>query len=103
MGLTAWAKSPAVIGYLRSPRKAILPTLQVEPSLRRLRRRLRRHAAAAHDAGEPARDDIEHRREYEPERRHADHACEHCGAQRLPQLRAGADRPNERHHAEDEG
>ena len=52
---------------------------------------------------DPARDHVEHRREYEAERGHPDHAGENRRAERLAQLRAGADRPDQRHDAEDEG
>ena len=52
------------------------------------------HAAPQPELRDPARDDIEHRREDEPERGHADHAGEHRGAERLAQFGAGADRPD---------
>ena len=52
---------------------------------------------------EPARDHVEHRREDQPEDGDPDHAGEHRGAERLPQLGAGADRPDQRRDAEDEG
>src|SRR5580704_8425559 len=51
---------------------------------------------------DPPRDDVKHRREYQPERGHPDHAGEHRGAERLAQFSAGADRPDQRRDAEDE-
>ena len=42
---------------------------------------------------DPAADHVEHRREDQAESGHADHAGEHRGAERLAQLRAGADAP----------
>src|SRR5689334_9434169 len=43
--------------------------------------------------GEPAANDVEHRREYQPERGDANHAGEHRGAERLAQFGARAGRP----------
>ena len=60
-------------------------------------------AAARPPQRDPARNHIEHRREDQAEDGDADHAGEHGGAERLPQLGAGADRPDQRRHAEDEG
>src|ERR1700726_368721 len=54
------------------------------------------------ELGDPAGDDIEDRRENQSEGGHPDHAEEHRRAQRLPQLRTGADRPDQRRDAENE-
>src|SRR5580700_9379174 len=51
----------------------------------------------------PPRDHVKHRREHQAERGDADHAGEHRGAERLAQFGAGADRPDQRRDAEDEG
>src|ERR1700726_4704118 len=52
---------------------------------------------------DPPRDDVEHRREHQAERGHADHAGEHRGAERLAHFGAGADRLDQRRDAENEG
>src|SRR5580693_3207483 len=51
----------------------------------------------------PPRDHVKHRREHQAERSHADHAGKHRSAERLAQFGAGADRPDQRRDAEDEG
>src|ERR1700722_17587018 len=70
---------------------------------RGLRRILPSLAAPRPELGDGAGDNIEHRRKDQAERGHPDHAEEHRGAERLSQFRAGADRPDQRRHAEDEG
>ena len=62
-----------------------------------------RHPLLASDPRKPARHHVEDRRKQQAERGDADHAGEHRGAQRLPELRAGADRPHQRRDAEDKG
>src|SRR5580693_7628727 len=61
---------------------------RASPLLRGLRPRRGLLAAPRTKLGDPARDDIEDRREDQAEGGHADHAEEHRGAERLPQLGA---------------
>ena len=53
--------------------------------------------------GHPAHGHVEHRREHEAEQRHADHAEQHGGAQRLAHLVSRPLGEGQRDHAEDEG
>ena len=54
-------------------------------------------------ARQPPQDDVEHRGQEQPERRHADHAGEHRHAHRVPHLGARAGGQHQRQHAHDEG
>src|SRR6202451_3016743 len=51
----------------------------------------------------PPRDHVKHRRKHQTECGHPDHTGEYRGAERLAQFGAGADRPDQRRDAEDEG
>src|ERR1700734_1468741 len=70
--------------------------------LRCLRARRALLACPRAELRDPAGDDVEDRGEDQPEGGDADHAEEHCGTERLAQLGAGADRPDQRADAENE-
>src|ERR1700674_3316227 len=73
------------------------------PLFSRAMQRLRDGGWTGGAARHPATDHVEDRREDQAEGGDADHAEKHRGAERLAHLGAGADRPNQWDHAEDEG
>src|ERR1700758_4702144 len=66
-------------------------------------RRLTSLTQPRQELGNPTRDHVKDRREYKTECGHSNHAGKHGGTQRLTQLRAGANCPDQWSDAEDKG